>query len=68
MKPHTLVLIIATIFPIFLKTCPTCIGLPRPGERPFFERKAFLSIMQQDNPKIQKSAQNQQKNSTKTFK
>lgn len=41
--------------------CPTCIGLPRPGERPFFERKSFLAAVQQPTApqKIQTPPSNQ---------
>jgi hypothetical protein len=33
--------------------CPTCIGLPRSHERPFFERKSFLAALQQTNTQKQ---------------
>lgn len=48
--PFTFFLLIR-IVPVL--SCPTCIGLPRPGERPFFERKAFLAIVK---PPTKKSA------------
>jgi len=37
--------LLTQIPPLFC--CPTCIGLPRPHERPFFERKSFLAALQQ---------------------
>lgn len=36
--------------PLF--SCPTCIGLPRPLERPFFERKSFLAALKQPTKKL----------------
>lgn len=35
----------------YAHSCPTCIGLPRLNERPFFERKSFLAALEQ--PKAQ---------------
>lgn len=47
--------------------CPTCIGLPRPHERPFFERKSFLAALQQPNAqKQQKPTDKQPQEKTST--
>jgi hypothetical protein len=55
------IFMVTTFASIFLNSCPTCIGLPRPNERPFFERKAFLSIAQQTSI-IKSAPTHQQKN------
>jgi hypothetical protein len=49
-------IIIFSFFTFFmpnLLSCPTCVGLPRPGERPFFERQALLSLIDMNPPKKQ---------------
>jgi hypothetical protein len=43
----------------FSLSCPTCIGLPRYHERPFFERKSFLAALEKP-----KAAQPQEKQTT----
>lgn len=65
MKVRCHFFIFCTLFSASLFSCPTCIGLPRPNERPFFERKSFLAAVQTpmaNSPKQQQKtpAQNQQ--------
>lgn len=46
MKAFCLFFTLCAHFSASLISCPTCIGLPRPNERPFFERKSFLAAVQ----------------------
>ncbi len=46
-------LLLLLLIPTFTAACPTCIGLPRLNERPFFERKSFLAALQQPGKKQQ---------------
>gem|GEM_PF-5675209 len=46
-------------------TCPTCVGLPRLDQRPFFERPQLLNLMQA--PKVSQPQHNNSTSQKKTM-